>query len=246
MSKKIFLSAFVLVAVVAMVLLGFWQLDRHSEKQQINSQIKLRTSELPVELMELGAEDQSNLEYRRVTASGTYKATDSVLVRNRSYNGNPGYWLLTPLETEEGKSIIVNRGWLPIGAEEFEETPRTEVTVEGVIQKTQTATGLQREDNPSGVLSTLGRVDLDRYQQQLDYEIQSMYIQLTLQDPKQIIDLPVALEIPEYEERQHLNYAVQWFIFAVIAAFGYLLILYRNNRRGSNRGMNSDIPIEYL
>ena len=66
------------------------------------------------------------------------------------------------------------------------------------------------------------------------------------QDPKQMIDLPVALEIPEYEERQHLNYAVQWFIFAAIAAFGYLLILYRNNRRGSNRSMNSDIPIEYL
>jgi cytochrome oxidase assembly protein ShyY1 len=35
-------------------------------------------------------------------------------VSNRTYEGAPGYWVLTPLVTSDGTGVVVNRGWVPM------------------------------------------------------------------------------------------------------------------------------------
>ena len=74
-----------------------------------------------------------------------------------------------------------------------------------------------------------------------------MYIQLTGQNPQQSDGFPKILDLPKFSEGQHLSYAVQWFIFASIAAIGYPLVLWSYSKSKRIRGRKeSDIPIDYL
>ena len=251
MSKKFFVNVLIFIAALTMVTLGFWQLSRHSDKKEINNTINDRILENPVNLADLRIDQQTessltDIEYRSVQATGLFKHSDSILVRNRPLNGSPGYWLLTPFDLGNGRVVIVNRGWLPIAAEDFRQTNSDQITIEGIIRKTQLASGLQREDSKEGKLASLGRVDLSRYQQQLEYEILPVFIQVINQDPPQSSNFPKMLSIPEFKEGQHLNYAVQWFIFATITIIGYPLVFFRNRRKKDKGFGQSDIPIDYL
>lgn len=81
----------------------------------------------------------------------------------------------------------------------------------------------------------MSRADLERFGEQLDYEIFPVLVQLVTQTPPQPGPLPAPVEPPALSEGPHLGYAVQWFIFAVIAMVGYPLILRRVARTRANR-----------
>ena len=251
MSKRILITILVIVAVVTMVILGFWQLDRHSQKIEINEKISSRLVQPSIDLNGFILENTSQIaaleyEYRAITVSGNYKQSDSILVRNRSFKGMPGFWFLTPLELKNGSFVIINRGWIPISAEDYLDSKTSAVEITGFLRKTELAKGLQKTDPEEKDLDSLGRVDLLRYGEQLGYEIFPMYIQLTKQNPDQIDNFPRILDMPKFKERQHLNYAVQWFIFATVAALGYPLVIYRHKKNRDNALGQSDIPIDYL
>jgi len=214
--------------------------------------VKERTAAtlLPIEEV-VTANDQweigESLKFRRVTAIGEYRDEDSVLIRNRSLNGAPGYWILTPLFIKEDLAVIVNRGWIPLSAEDFSPETVGEVRISGLIRETTEASGLQKSDRPDGVLESFGRVDLKRYQEQLSYGIYPVFIQLEFQEPEtQDQGLPLKLEIPNFDDGPHLNYAIQWFCFAAVFAIGYPVVLWRNKKKAGGKNKHSEIPIDYL
>ena len=254
MSKKIFTTILIIFAVIAMIFLGFWQLDRHSQKSDINERISARLDNEPLGLVDIDKlksyeiiEMERDFEYRSIAVSGKYIQEDSVLIRNRTYNGVPGFWLLTPFQLSNNQIIVVNRGWLPISAENYIDLNTSAFDLTGILRKTELAKGLQRADSSQGVLESLARPDLARYEEQLGYEIFPMYIQLIGQNPQQSDGFPQVLDLPKFSEGQHLSYAVQWFIFASIAAIGYPLVLWSYSKSKRIRGRKeSDIPIDYL
>ena len=188
MSKKIFTTILVIFAVLAMIFLGFWQLDRHSQKSDINERISARLDNEPLGLVDIDKlksyeiiEIERDFEYRSIAITGKYIQEDSVLIRNRTYNGVPGFWLLTPFQLLNNQIIVVNRGWLPISAENYIDLNTSALDLTGIFRKAELAKGLQRSDASQGVLKSLARPDLARYEDQLGYEIFPMYIQLTVQ-----------------------------------------------------------------
>ena len=82
----------VVIAVLVMIFLGIWQLDRHSEKSNINERISLRLDNEPLALVDLDILRNNDVnqieeyEYRSVSLSGQYKQQYSILVRNRTFN----------------------------------------------------------------------------------------------------------------------------------------------------------------
>jgi cytochrome oxidase assembly protein ShyY1 len=221
----------VLVATVVMILLGFWQLDRLDQRQRENDRVVSR-SEQPVQAFtELVAGavvgETDELDWRVAEASGTYVADGQVLVVNRSLDGAAGAWVLTPLRTGDGVNVIVNRGWVPFAVQSSDDRslidpPSGEVTVIGLVQSTQPRgrIGAGNPDDPD----LLARVDLASYTERLGLEVAPAYLQLEQQSPP-APDLPRPLPRPELGNGPHLSYAGQWFIFASIAAIGYLLVL---------------------
>ena len=254
MSKRIVTTVLVIFAVLAMIFLGFWQLDRHSQKSEINERISARLDNVPLGLVDIEKlksyeiiEMERDFEYRSIAVSGKYIQEDSVLVRNRTYNGVPGFWLLTPFQLSNNQIIVINRGWIPISAENYIDLNNSAFDLTGILRNTELAKGLQRADVSQGILESLARPDLGRYEDQLGYEIFPMYIQLTGQNPQQTDGFPKMLDMPKFSEGQHLSYAVQWFIFASIAAIGYPLVLWSYSKSmGIKRRKELDIPVDYL
>ncbi|AMM20897.1 hypothetical protein AX769_13045 [Frondihabitans sp. PAMC 28766] len=54
-------------------------------------------------------------QFRKVSVSGHYLSSKTFLARDRSYNDNPGFEVLVPLQTASGSVFIVDRGWLATG-----------------------------------------------------------------------------------------------------------------------------------
>ncbi len=242
----------VVVLVVAFVNFGFWQLRRLDERRAANATVEARSS-LPVQpvddLMPAGAglDDVEGLEYRRATAEGTYDADASVLVRSRSLDGRPGFWVLTPLVLDDGSALVVNRGFAPFTTEPAEALAATRpppgtVEVTGLLFTTQERQGIGPTDPPEGVLTEVARVDLARLQQQYPAELQPVFLQLEAQAPPGG-DLPIPLPEPEQSEGSHLSYAFQWFTFAAVGAVGWPLLL-RHTARERTRGWSSPGPAE--
>lgn len=249
----------VLIAMLAMMRLGFWQMSRwHTEQRNID-RIEVGVESPPVLLEGLLAEQgdpttaaalDESLEFRRVTVSGTWDTGSEVLIRNRSNGGQPGGWLLTPLVEPDGSAVAVLRGWIPLGAANagppYEGTaaPPGEATVTGVIQLTHQGGGLGPQDPPSGKLDSLARVDLARFAHQLDMSLAPVWVMLQSSEPPQptgVLD-PVDLALPS--PSQNFAYMMQWWFFAAIASVGYLLILRKVARSRAGLGGLSQVPVE--
>lgn len=249
----------VVIGVLAMIRLGFWQMSRwHSEQAALDG-IEAGLDAEPVALGDLlgelgdpaepGDVDDS-AKYRRVEVSGTWDTASEVLIRNRSQNGQPGGWLLTPLVRSDGTAVAVIRGWIPLelanGGAPYPgtEPPPGEALVTGVAQLTQQGGGLGPQDPSEGILDTMARVDLQRYAQQVDAALDPVWVELQESDPAQPNPPvePVVVSLPS--PSQNFSYMMQWWFFSAIAVVGYALILRKVARSKAGIGGSSDVPVD--
>lgn len=241
---------FVLGLVSIMIFAGFWQLDRLDQRRDQNRRLADRTAEavVPVEsLVEVGDWDAAgDLEYRRVTAVGRYRPDQEVLVRGRTQGGAPGSWVLTPLQLDEGLSVVINRGWIHnqgdiVEVPDRHRAPEGPVTVTGLIRPTETRGSFGAIDPEEGTLTDLARADVGRLDAQVPEDLLPLYVQMENQVPPLGQAAPEPVPLPSLDdEGPHFSYAVQWFIFTTIAVVGYPLILRRRARDGAASG----VPVE--
>ena len=228
--------ALVLALIAAMIAAGIWQLARHDSRRERNRTVDARSQVAPVPLAEVTDGDPTadigdGEQYRRVIVTGEYRVQDEVLIRNRTLDGAPGWWVVTPLVTEDGSAVAVNRGWIPLAYDANEPRPGTEppvgrVEIVGSVQPSRQAEGIQVADPSSGRLSSLARPDIGRLAQQLDYPLAPFLVQVEPRTGESEV-LPTPLPLPALDGGPHLSYAVQWFVFTTIAVFGYPLVLRR-------------------
>jgi surfeit locus 1 family protein len=226
------LFATALTVSAACVALGIWQIARLHQKQQFNAAVRAGLAESPRPLEDLlsGGVDPDTVRFRRVTATGTFDAQNQVELYGRTQGGRPGSHLLTPLVSDDGSAVIVDRGWIPLGLDPTAKEPPTgHVEVEGVL--------FASEGDPPGRIGaatervdTLVRVDLARIQTQLPYRIAPVYVLLQDQATTRSGELPIPAPLPELSEGPHLSYAVQWFSFATIALVGSVVVALREGR----------------
>lgn len=237
--------------VVTMVSLGFWQLRRLDEVKDRNAELAVRLAEPEVVLAALvpptgGPIDGAAVEDRRITVTGRYRSDEQVLIRGRSLNDAPGSWVVAPLDLEDGRVVAVNRGWIRndgrYAAVPVEyAAPEGEVTLVGITHPTQERGRLGATDPSDGTLTSLARVDLDRFDQQVVGDVLPVWVQVTEPEPGALDSSPEPLDPPVVDdEGSHLSYAAQWFIFATIALVGYPLILRKVARERSGRGPDDE------
>ncbi len=227
------LAAHVVVFVVAVVFvnLGFWQLSRLEERQLENLVGESRYVADPQALEELivgAGSDLDSLQYRRAITEGVYQPQDEVLIRSRVYRGEAGFHVITPL-MHQGTAVLVNRGWIPLVLDKVpvSQAPPTSgmVVIDGWISGSQQRGALGPEDPPDGRLVTMNRIDIDRIQDQVEYSLAPVIINIS-EDGE--AGIPIAVDPPIFEEEgPHLAYAIQWFGFALIGLVGYFFLMRR-------------------
>ena len=217
----------VVAGIVAMINLGFWQLPTSRPRRDFNSEVEART-ELPPEPLAdvLASGPPDEIEWRIVTFAGRYLADEQFLVVNRSQNGRAGENVVTPMELDDGRTLIVNRGFVPLSVD-VPPAPNGVVEAEGRIRRSQERRTGQLSDPGDGELTEVQRIDIPRLAPQLPGEVVPVYVDLLASDPAEVAGLPEPVALPPLGEGPHLRYAVQWFIFSLCVAVGWVLAVRR-------------------
>ena len=225
---------------------GFWQLRRLGQRDTANALLESRLSAEPQPFAALAtqydlnapADAENAAAYRRTAVTGRFDAENEVLLRSRAYSGNPGYHVLTPLQLQDGRALLVDRGWVPF---ELDDPPIAEaapppgtVTVTGILQPSQVQPegggladrlGLVQGDPAEGPLEAVFFVNPARLEPQMPYALEPIFLELAAQTPAQSGQLPIPPPPLELTRGPHLSYAFQWFAFALIGVVGYGVLM---------------------
>lgn len=227
------LGFLVIVVVPSFIMLSRWQLHRLDERRHQNAVVETNSSATPVPVgtvMTPGAAADSigdDQDWKQVSATGRYDVAHQVLVRKRPLDGANGYWVVTPLVTDSGAVLAVNRGWLEAkqGATatvaDIPAPPAGEVAVVGRVRPSEEAPLPQPADLPAGQVT-----DLDVRLVADGAPVYPGYVDLVSSDPAQAEGL-TPIPLPDLTEGPHLSYAMQWVLFAVVAVVGFVLLVRR-------------------
>jgi cytochrome oxidase assembly protein ShyY1 len=226
------LGFLVLIVVPSFFLLSRWQLSRLDDRRHANAVVQANAQAQPVavdRVMTAGTPQSSvgdEQQWRPVTATGRYDASRQVLVRKRPLEGANGFWVATPFVTTSGSTLVVNRGWIAAAGgagavQQMPPPPSGQVTIAGRVLPSEQAPSPQPTDLPAGQVT-----DLDVALVGSSSDVYPGYVVLVSSDPAQPAGLtPVPL--PDLSEGNHLSYAVQWVLFALVGVTGFVLLVRR-------------------
>lgn len=132
------------IALVVLLSLGTWQVERLQWKQALVADIAARSTAAPALLADVEACDKSgsDIDYVRTTASGRFDHTHEQYFFATN-DGKVGYHIYTPLILADGRAIFVNRGFVPEALKDSAKRPggqvAGEVTVNGLARARLTA-----------------------------------------------------------------------------------------------------------
>jgi len=113
--RRVFAPSWTMTALTVLLLavfisLGRWQWSRAEQKEALARGFAAGAEQA----QPLGALSTATLSrYAVVSVTGEWDAARQFLLDNRTRDGRAGYEVLTPLRLEDGRWLLVNRGWLP-------------------------------------------------------------------------------------------------------------------------------------
>lgn len=229
----LFSHVFAAAVIITFVLLGLWQADRHRERAATNQLIEERSNP-PVTPIDdaLDTDASADLDYRYVTASGTFLDGDFVRVANRSQGGVAGDHVVAVFELTDGRIVLVNRGFAPLGtaAEDLTSVPTGPTEVTGWLRASAERGWIGATDSGAG--TRVPRLDVDAIAQRLDGSgsataLAVVPVALQLETNSAADAIPDPVPLPPIDGGPHLSYMAQWFIFATLGALFYTALLRR-------------------
>ncbi|GAA1988059.1 SURF1 family protein [Microbacterium pumilum] len=236
----IYIALAVLFAV-ACAFLSQWQFSRNEQRAAQLALVAQNHDADPVPLDELippGAELDPGDEWRPVRLEGVYLSDQQLLARNRAHGGTAAFEVLVPFQLEDGRVVLVDRGWVPPGDSQpnpdvVPSPPEGEVTVIARLRPGEARPSSGRSA-PEGQVPT---INLGLVSAAVDPSIgaaleQSTYGLMVSEDPPPATR-PTALESPSEDPGPHLSYAIQWILFAIMGFvfIGYVIHTERRHRR---------------
>lgn len=220
----------VCAAVVCMVMLGFWQLDRMHEKEQRLASIAQKSTDGAMTLREL---DPRREDIRDVLVGFNGKAdTEKLLfLDNQVENGQVGYDVIVPVVSNEGV-VLVNYGWVkaPLFRDEL---PTVDINTafqhfhgrinvpssNPVVRET-----LSFDTSFPAVIQALDVAFISRLTQT---KVAPFIVELTAPEKSSFVRNWQPVVMPP---QKHLGYAIQWFGLAIAAALVSYFSFRANNK----------------
>lgn len=218
-------TLFTIPALLVLLGLGTWQMQRLYWKLERMEVINQRVAMSPIDLPEV-VEDVEALQYRRVQVSGTLLHDKEIhlFTGPKTMHGEPGYNILTPLQRIDGSVVLIDRGWVPATKKEQEQRPATliaggEVLIEGMLHKGEHKGRFTPDNNVDANLWFW--IDVPAIEKYVGYPLQGVYIRALRGEGD--APLPVAGEATVEQRNDHLQYAITWYGLAIILLVIYVL-----------------------
>ncbi|WBQ02216.1 SURF1 family cytochrome oxidase biogenesis protein [Kribbella sp. CA-293567] len=225
MNVRWFTSALVIVVLsVACLQLGRWQLHRLDSRKAHNEVIRKNLAAPVTPLTEIVGPDRvigEQHDWRTATVTGRYDATKQVVVRYRNVNDRPGFEIVTPLLLPDGTAVLVDRGFLPKQGGELAPgtvpaAPSGEVTVTGRLRRSERG-GHTNGGTPADGTARL--INGAEYAPALGLTLYDGYLTVDQQEPAADPAFR-GFPGPEIDGGPHFFYALQWFLFGLLAIGG--------------------------
>lgn len=227
-----------LAGVTLTARLGVWQLDRASQKAALQAAWDERRALPPLASNALAHDGAAAAEqmHRAVRLEGRWLAAHTVYLDNRQMNGRAGFYVITPLQLDDGSAVLVQRGW----------QPRDQLDRSRVVEP----------PTPAGPVRLLGRIapspsrlyEFDgaapgRIRQNIDLADYARETALSLRpftvvqaDGAEAADDGLLRQWPQPAAGLHKNYgyAFQWFALAtlILGLYVWFQLLRPRRRRG--------------
>ncbi|MGX1702401.1 SURF1 family cytochrome oxidase biogenesis protein [Microbacterium sp. NPDC055357] len=227
-------STYVLVAAVFAIACAFlsdWQFTRNGDRSAQLALVEQNYDAAPVAFAELipdGETLDAGDEWHPVVLTGEYLADEQLLVRNRPHGGTAAYEVLVPFRLDDGRVLVVDRGWVPPGADQPEPDavpapPAGEATVIVRLRPGEPLPASGRTADAGQVPTINLPFVAERVAPDIgDALVQSAYGIIVSEDPA-VEAMPGSLPSPSEDPGPYLSYAIQWILFAVM---GFIFIGY--------------------
>lgn len=228
-----------LVFSIACVWLGNWQFERRAEARAEIARIDANYDAAPVPLAETlpdpAAFDVDKHKWQTVELHGRYIG-DTYLARNRPGPNGVGSNLIQAFQQDDGSVIFIDRGWVAVSGTE-EVPPGLPAASTG----TATVQARLRESEPTIAgrssaghsIASINLPELARLSGVDGKVYTGAFGQLVSEVPAGSTGVLTAR--PLRDEGPHLSYALQWYVFIIIAAIGV-----GYGARQEYRGLNAD------
>lgn len=224
-----------LVIVGVLLSLGFWQLQRRTEKHALIAALTERLAGAPGALpapATWSALTPAHDEFRRVSFSATFKTGPDAMVYSSGSGVRPDVpgpvtWAFLPAALPDGETVVINAGFVQNTMQDRGQQDRVVRTL--ITGVPVTMTGYLRFPETAGTLTPQDDVNkrlwFNRDQREMAKalswgEVAPFYIDLETPVPANGIPKPGPLEV--HLKDDHMQYAITWFglAAAVVIAFG--------------------------
>lgn len=218
-----FLKTLVALALIALCLIAAqWQYNRGVDRHHRNFLIEQNIA-APVISLAAAEENLVKNEWRTVNVQGSFDADQTILIRNRYFEGKYGFEFLTLFMSVDQQKFWIDRGWVIAGKNALT-APNVPNPPTGVV----TITGRLRLDTslPQGsffALPATGEGLVSKWNAQQEVETESFYIDL-LGGSRPELTPAVSAQLPELSDGPHMAYALQWLFFGGLVGYGRFLI----------------------
>lgn len=201
---------FGLIGAGILIWLGLWQVQRLAWKEDILARIENRIAGDPAPLPAPGMADPERDRYQPVALTGTL-GDEALLVLVSRKRVGAGYLVISALTLEDGRRILLDRGFVPVEARNADRAHLAPVQVTGNLHWPDDRTSATPDNDIDD--NTWFARDIDQMAAQLGTEpLLVIARNMSPPDPG-VTPLPVDTSgIPN----DHMQYAVTWFSLAAI------------------------------
>ena len=195
--------------------LSYWQLNSYRENKSNLESLLDNSNKYLIELSEVNNYKQ----FDTITIVEPLAIEKTWFLRSRVLNGQSGYNLIHLVTNNDGNSLIVNRGWVPIEStiDQFVEQRYSDYTGKLLFYNEQSI----GQDDIVGS-DFLFRIDKTFIESEINVKLPKYYLVLTENCGMKI----ECIDITQPYDAPHLSYSFQWLFFAICLT----IVIFRKNK----------------
>ena len=222
-NKKLFLSLiYSSMALLILVSLGTWQLERLRWKTDILSSMKESLSLPPLKITGQVIDNIDQYSFRRIQLTGNYLYKDNITIYSKVFNKKVGKHLIVPLETQYG-IILVNRGFIPSDFNIENNIKSGEISINGIVKFQQKINYFTPNNNV--IKNEWYYININEVSNFLSLPLLNFYI---VEENNIKEKYPVGSQYNINIPNDHLQYAITWFSLALALSI-FINIFWRKN-----------------